>query len=336
MTHEFKTIFNTAISYQINGKTCVLATVVHLEGSSYRKPGVRMLISEDGDMTGAVSGGCVESEAVRQAQSVFESGTPKMMTYDGRYRLGCEGILYILLEKLDFTTSLKEELQTAFSRRTPFSIHSEYLLEEGHHENIGSHVNIDSQIFPLSGQEFNHQESPLTFSQEMAPLFQLIIIGAEHDAVQLCTAASLLGWEVTIIDSPKDPKGLINFPGAKEIIHLDPTHASELTIDAETAVVLMTHSYSQDLKFLMALQEKQFFYLGLLGAKRRREKLFNELIDLNPELDTDFLNAIFGPAGIDIGSVTPQEIAIAIISEILAVKNHRETFSLRNKSRIHA
>ncbi len=76
----------------------VLASVVALEGSSYRRPGVRMLLLEDGHMTGAVSGGCVEKEIFRQSESVFRTGIPKMMTYDGRYRLGCEGILYILLE----------------------------------------------------------------------------------------------------------------------------------------------------------------------------------------------------------------------------------------------
>ena len=93
MTHEFKYIVNQAYKNQQNGFKNVLATVVYLEGSSYRKPGVRMLIAENGEITGAVSGGCVEKEVVRRAQSIFASGVPKVITYDGRYRLGCEGIL---------------------------------------------------------------------------------------------------------------------------------------------------------------------------------------------------------------------------------------------------
>ncbi len=77
-----------------------MATVVDLDGSSYRKPGVRMLITGNGDMVGAVSGGCVEKDILRRSESVFNDGKSIMMTYDGRYRLGCEGVLYILLEGL--------------------------------------------------------------------------------------------------------------------------------------------------------------------------------------------------------------------------------------------
>ena len=97
MTHELKKIVKAYQQAKENGITTVLASVVALEGSSYRRPGVRMLILSDGRMIGAVSGGCVEKEIQRQAQTVFSSGNPIMMTYDGRYRLGCEGILFILI-----------------------------------------------------------------------------------------------------------------------------------------------------------------------------------------------------------------------------------------------
>ena len=98
MLHELKKIIKSAQLGETKGiKTC-LASVVSLDGSSYRRPGVRMSVQSDGKMIGAVSGGCVEKEILRQAQSVFESNLPKLMVYDGRYRLGCEGILYILIE----------------------------------------------------------------------------------------------------------------------------------------------------------------------------------------------------------------------------------------------
>ena len=98
MLHELKNIVRSAKLAQQKGiKTC-LASVVSLDGSSYRRPGVRMSIQSDGKMIGAVSGGCVEKEVLRQAQSVFETNQPKLMVYDGRYRLGCEGILYILID----------------------------------------------------------------------------------------------------------------------------------------------------------------------------------------------------------------------------------------------
>ena len=98
MIHELKEIINQALANQQKGLKNVLATVVYLEGSSYRKPGVRMLISEDLNTVGAVSGGCVEKEIIHRANSVFLNNQSKIITYDGRYKLGCEGILYILLE----------------------------------------------------------------------------------------------------------------------------------------------------------------------------------------------------------------------------------------------
>ena len=98
MTHEFKDIVTAYLMATEKGLKTVLASVVDLDGSSYRKPGVRMLLLENGDMIGAVSGGCVEKDIARKAVSVFEDGKSKMMIYDGRFRLGCEGILYILLE----------------------------------------------------------------------------------------------------------------------------------------------------------------------------------------------------------------------------------------------
>ena len=98
MIHELKEIINQALINQEKGLKNVLASVVFLDGSSYRKPGVRMLISEDLNSVGAVSGGCVEKEIIHRSKAVFENNTAKIITYDGRFRLGCEGILYILLE----------------------------------------------------------------------------------------------------------------------------------------------------------------------------------------------------------------------------------------------
>ena len=101
MTHEFKNIIASHVEAKKLGLKTVLVTVVDLDGSSYRKPGVRMLVLENENMIGAVSGGCVEKEILRQSKSVFKTGKSKIMTYDGRFRLGCEGFLYILLEILN-------------------------------------------------------------------------------------------------------------------------------------------------------------------------------------------------------------------------------------------
>ena len=98
MTHELKLLFETLGAWQKTGKKAVFVSVVALDGTSYRRPGVRMIISEDGETVGAVSGGCVENEIIRQADSVFRNDKAKIMNYDGRLRIGCEGIITILIE----------------------------------------------------------------------------------------------------------------------------------------------------------------------------------------------------------------------------------------------
>src|SRR3990167_2530878 len=140
MTHELKKIIQAFLAAQEKGLSAVLATVVYLEGSSYRRPGVRMLILEDGTMVGAVSGGCVEKEVRRQSETVFRTRQPKIMTYDGRYRLGCEGILYILIEPFVPGEPFLASFETAVKKRENFTISSYYQLTEGVTEGLGSMV----------------------------------------------------------------------------------------------------------------------------------------------------------------------------------------------------
>lgn len=338
MTHELKKIIAGCISNKSKGLNSVLATVVALDGSSYRRPGVRMIIAEDGTMTGAVSGGCVEKEVVLQSQSVFKNNKPKIMTYDGRYRLGCEGILYILLEPFNCTEDLQKKFFQNFRERKSFKINSYYLKEEITSSEMGSVVHFaDGTKAAFSNfQDSKEDAELLLFSQDMPPLFKMIIIGSEHDAVELCRAASLLGWEVHIVASPKDPRTTENFPGAEVVLHVTPEEAGMLEIDKETAVVLMNHNYATDLKFLLAIKDKDPVYIGLLGSVKRREKLFHQLIEQQPDINESLLDKIHGPAGLNIGAETPQEIAVSIISEILTVVRKKEAIPLREKSgKIH-
>ena len=334
MTHEFKKIVQNYIKIREKGLKTVLATVVKLDGSSYRRPGVRMLISEDGQMTGAVSGGCVEKEVLRQSQGVFNDGVAKIMTYDGRYRLGCEGILYILLEPFsvddDFITAFKSNLKS----RVSFNIKSYFALSENNTASMGSVIKYENGTSLPFSAHFNPKIDPKkeVFEQEMSPAFKLIIIGAEHDAVQLCITAAQLGWEVTIVASPKDPKILLNFPGAEEILHVIPEELPTSKIDEETAIILMNHNYALDLKFLTFLKETLPAYIGLLGPGKRREKLLNEFMEYCPEVNYDFFDRIHGPSGLNIGAETPQEIAVSIVAEILATVRNQNPIALKDKS----
>ncbi len=338
MTHEFKNIIRNCTHNQQKGFKSVLASVVALDGSSYRKPGVRMLIAEDGTMTGAVSGGCVEKDVLIRANAVFKDDKARMMSYDGRYRLGCEGVLYILIEPFHISEELQNRFQDNFQERRSFLLESWFNKSEGHSPGMGSMVIFrDGTTFSFS-ESFQKVTNPVlsVFRQDMKALFKVLIIGSEHDAVQMCSAASLLGWEVNVIASPKDPRTKNNFPGAEKLLHITPEEIKNLHIDSETAVILMNHNYATDLKFLLAMKEKNPVYIGLLGSTNRREKLLYELIEFHPEINDVFLDCLHGPAGLNIGAITPQEIAVSILAEILSIIRRKEATPLKGKQgKIH-
>lgn len=314
---------------QGKGLKTVLASVVALDGSSYRRPGVRMLICEDGTMVGAVSGGCVEKEVLFQAASVFKTGVPKMMTYDGRFRLGCEGILYILIEPFKPNEELLDGFERALESRSPFNIVSYFLKEYGEHDNIGSLFVFDKNAIPLGNKP--EGSNRLKYEQSLKPCYKLALLGGEHDVVKLSKIALEMGWEVSVSVVPAEGKTIADFPGIDELWNVEPQDLPIEKIDEQTALVLMTHSYVKDLKYLHAVRNCNPMYFGLLGPSKRREKLFNEYIELYPDEDYDFFDNIHGPAGINIGAEAPEEIAIAILSEILAVIRNQEPIMLKDK-----
>lgn len=335
MTHEFKRIIK---EYQIAEKTnikCVLATVVDLDGSSYRRPGVRMLIREDNIMIGAVSGGCVEKEVLFQAQSVFKKNIAKLMTYDGRYRLGCEGILYLLLETFKPNESVITEFNSIIHYRKPFILSTSYQKEYGDLDGYGTFISLNNQSFAFNSTT-KEQYKALHFEQPMKPCKRLLILGGEHDAVQLSHFGLTMGWEVTVAVTPREDKTINDFPGIDALLNYEPENFLAENIDANTAVLLMTHSFVKDLKYLMVLKNTEPMYLGLLGPAKRREKLLASLLEEDMDIDLDFLENIHGPAGLNIGAETPQEIAISILAEILAVIRKTEPIMLRDKKqKIH-
>jgi xanthine/CO dehydrogenase XdhC/CoxF family maturation factor len=289
-----------------------------------------MLILENGDMIGAVSGGCVEKEIFRQASGVFKTDTPKMMTYDGRYRLGCEGVLFILIEPFQPDDEFLDMFWKAIRERHNFEIRSCFVREENISEGLGSFFNFGNRKIPLR-PDFTPGSDIKVFRQEMVPCFRLFIIGAEHDAVQLCTYAALTGWEVIMVVPPDEQKNIDDFPGAHEFLPVLPEELQADKIDDQTAVILMTHSYVKDLKFLLRLKDSAPVYLGLLGPASRREKLLAEFLEHCPEVSYAFFDKIHGPAGLALGSETPQEIAIAILSEIISVIRNQDPMPLRDK-----
>lgn len=331
MLYELKEIIESAIINQKKGIDNVLVTVVDLKGSSYRKPGVRMLVSNNNSCTGAVSGGCVEKEIIRRAQVVFTDNKAKVITYDGRYKLGCEGILYILIEPFFISDSFLEAFSFALGNREIVRIDSYYKKEDEAIGNYGSMLTFhNSQQFTFSDTFEKTVESKNIFTQQLNPIFKLLIIGSEHDAVKLCKIAANLGWQISIFTVAKESKLLSDFPGAFSVINTTPETVQFSNIEKDTAIVLMNHSYVQDLKYLVQLAKHTPKYIGVLGTPNRRESLFNALFEFLPETTEEFLENIYTPAGLHIGAQTPEEIAISIIAEILTVLREKSPFSLRN------
>jgi len=332
MTHEIKQLFLTLKLWQSQGKKGVFVSVVALEGSSYRKPGVRMIISEKGESAGAVSGGCVEKEIEHQAQNVFKTGKAKIITYDGRLRIGCEGIIHILIEPVFLSDELLKNFEQKLNNRQFFQINSWFSYEVGEFQNAGSVLIINGKKYALH-PTFNPVETAglECFSQKFEPLFQLFIFGAEHDAVQLCQAARLLGWEVTVVASPDESKTCDYFPGAGSLITPAFNNIDTSAIDEQTAVVLMTHSFNKDVQYLMALKNTNPAYIGLLGSVGRRERVLSMLLEYCPEISIDFLDQIHGPAGLNIGAVGAAEISVSILAEILSVIHSQNPVSLSEK-----
>jgi xanthine dehydrogenase accessory factor len=331
MTHEIQLLFQTLKSWQKIGKKAVFISVVALEGSSYRRPGVCMIMSPDGERIGAVSGGCVETEIERQAQRVFQTGKAKVMVYDGRFRIGCEGIIHILIEPVFLSDELFSAFEKQVENRQSFRMEAWFYREVGEYDNVGTMVVLDGKKYPLNPSfKIDRLAQQECFSQTLKPLFQLHIFGAEHDAVQLCQAAKLLGWNVTVVASPDESKSCDFFPGANSLISptFDTIDTSE--IDEQTAVVIITHSFNKDVQYLMALKDTNPAYLGLLGSNNRRERVLSMLLDYMPDISTDFLEQIHSPAGINIGAESASEIAVSILAEILGVVRNKKPEELRN------
>jgi xanthine dehydrogenase accessory factor len=331
MTHEIKNLIEHIWTAQQQNLKSVLATVVALEGSSYRRPGVRMFIQENGKTFGAVSGGCVEKEVVLQAQSVLESDVPKIMTYDGRYRLGCEGIIFILIEPVKLSEELKIQFETVLKKRIDFHSETFFTREEQSNIAFGTQFLFSGNSFSLRDNFGVPSEKMSCFRQTFEPLFQLYLFGAEHDTVCLCKTASDLGWQVTVVASADEAKTISFFEGAHQFISTTIDSLDVSAVDSQTAILLMTHSFNKDVQYLLALANTRSAYFGILGPKHRRERVIEKALDFNSELSIDFLERLHGPAGINIGAESAQEIAISILAEILAVVRKQNLMQLKKK-----
>ncbi len=324
------------------GKASVLATVVHVEGSSYRRPGARMLVLEDGLMIGAISGGCLEGDALKKALLTFSDQRTRLITYDTSdeadatvgIQLGCEGIIQVLFEYIKESNPSNpiELIRKVIAKRQKAVILTLFDLKNKQAAHLGT-----CQIFEEAA--LNQMPEALkvfttdVLVQAIEPAISLVIVGAGNDAVPLMQMANLLGWDVKVVDGRNTHAKQDRFINACQVLVSKPEKVLEqLDIDKRTCFVLMTHNYQYDLQMTKALLVIDTPYIGLLGPKKKFNRIIEDLQQEGIVPSSAQLAKIFGPTGLDIGAENAEEIAVSIIAEIQAVMHGRQGTMLKSKT----
>jgi len=315
----------------------VLATVVATAGSTYRKAGARMLIMADGSYLGLLSGGCMEADLASHARHVIADGVPRAIEYDMRgpddvlfgLGAGCEGAMRILLEPAGRESPAGAALAAAGRTAQRGETTTLVVVHESDQLPLGTYHTL-SRLPPVlqaaSRQALAESASrnvvwdvggarQRAFAQFLAPPPQLLVCGAGPDVSPLVVAARNLGWGGTVVDHRPAYALESRFPGAKVL--LADARALRETVDLKRyhAALVMSHHLKSDESYLRELAEAGVpEYIGLLGPRVRRERLAKELGPTEAILRA----RIRGPVGIDIGALTPEAIALSIITQIHA------------------
>ncbi|MBD1852459.1 XdhC family protein [Cyanobacteria bacterium FACHB-502] len=354
---------------QNNGKRAVLATVVRTSGSVYRRPGARMLLTEDGEMTSAISGSCLEADILERSRSLFSTDSdPILVRYDTTsnddilfgFGLGCNGIVDVLLESLNgavISQMLFVEdclmMQQMGAIATIFSIDNvpdvkvgDRLMMKFNAPVINQITNLDvTQRIATDVQKSLIEQQSCVQSYALStgridvlievihPPVPLLIFGAGYDAIPVVQFAKQLGWHVTVIDHRPEQLTHDRFPLADQLLYCipDPPNAYHHLLTPQTIAIVMTHRYLTDLAFLKTLIPAQLRYLGILGPKRRMQKLWEDLAEHGVNPSSEHMQQLYNPIGLDIGAETPEEIALSIVAEIQAVLSERSGRHLRDR-----
>lgn len=336
--------------WQRDGEEIAIATLVRLRGSAPRRPGARLCVTRSGRMAGSASGGCVENDILERARAVLDGGQPVLASYgiadDLAFQVGlsCGGSIDVLIEPFAPTT-VWQAARGAVERERPAVLaiglapasllgRKLVLLEDG--STVGSVApGLDRQVaakarallepggtcvltIPWPSGEAS------VFFEGFAPPPRLFVIGATQVGMRLCRMAKEIGFRVSVID----PRGAFatadRFPEVDELIVEWPERVlSAGTLDARSSVVILTHDPKLDLPALALALRSAAGYVGIIGSRgtheRRRARLRSEHGLTDAELDR-----IHAPIGLDIGASTPEEIAVAIMAELIAVRRRRE------------
>lgn len=353
---DLKTIVSEYHKVDFTQRKAALATVVKVRGSSYRSPGARMLIMDDGRWVGSISGGCLEGDALRKARKVMMDKTPMTVTYDTREEsnqnlgigLGCNGVIDVLIEPLDpedkknpvtlfnslITSKEPVALATIFEAASGVG---EKLLLTSSDEWSGDFSDVElknkvqaslKNLFETKKSEAKKYQSQgkdaEVFIELIQPEVSLIIFGGGFDARPVSDLAKSLGWTVSVTDECVAHIAPLFFPTADKLTLCQREFIDrDFNITPYTACILMSHNYEYDRDVLKKLLKTNTPYIGILGPRKRFDKMQSEFNAQGISLSEPDFQRIHSPIGLDIGAEAPDEIAVSIIAEIQSKFSNR-------------
>lgn len=337
-------ILETIREWRAAGQRVALATVISMQGSAPRREGASMAVSDRGDVAGSVSGGCVENDVIAHAQEVLQSGQPRLVRYaisdDAAWDVGlaCGGSIEVWIERLD-SSQLQAELEIALRQG---SLVAQATLIEGAGrqgdkllvwptgKTVGSlgDAALERQVLADAREIIEHPRFELRqYAEPPARVFiqvpprppHLVIFGGVHIAIPLTTFAKALGYRVTVADPRRTFANQERFPHADQIIVEWPQQAlQQLKIGPATYCVILTHDPKIDEPALKSLLGQGAAYVGAIGSRKTHAERFARMAE--HDVSAGQLAEVYAPVGLNLGAQTPEEIALAIMAEIVAVR----------------
>lgn len=299
-----------------SGRHGLLVTVVRGQGPTYRGPGASAVILDHDEVLGAVSGGCLQADLLEAARQIFATGVAKLLTYHTGAPedllwgtgSGCGGTVQLLV------APVADDLLTAVAARLKAgqAVVLETVIEPG--PNLGLR-----RLGHGPAPAYDYPEHGTIFRQTIEPPTPLLVCGAGDDARPVVAMAAAAGFRVTVADHRPAWATAQRFPTADGVLICDcgelPT---QLTLPVGSYVLLLTHHFERDLAHLGALLDKPVAYVGMLGSRDRCRQLVTQLLADRPDLAGPVRSKLRAPVGLDLGADGPQEIAVAVVAELLA------------------
>ncbi len=325
--------------WRSRGDRVAMAQVVATRRSAPRPIGSKLIVSEQGELAGSVSGGCVENEVVEAAREVLAGGEPRLLTYgisdDLALSVGlpCGGEIDVWVDEP--APELLEQLGEIVREERRAVVLTD--LEEGTSRLVRHGDDpVADELIRAGHSRVVELEGRRVFADTFGPPPRLLVYGAVDTADALCAAARGIGWHTIVADARGRFATPERLPNADEVLVAWPEETlAQVQPDHATAIVVLTHDDKFDVPMLVGALATDAFYVGALGSRLNQERRRERLLEAG--VDESALERISGPAGLDIGAHTPAETALSILAEIMAVRASRDGGRLRKSSgRIHA